>query len=152
MKEEQLARLHAFIGKCVINNLTLPPTLMGGRRVTVQELLHNRSVESLERYADLLENEAPKVSRTNRRLGEKERMAAEGVSYTELIQAVDDMIDYVVMLEQQRLREEEIQELKKYLEKFKTRDQKRDDVKRRLAELGVEFPEDSAPPTQSAAS
>lgn len=152
MKEEQLARLHAFIGKCVINNLTLPPTLMGGRRVTVQELLHNRSVESLERYADLLENEAPKVSRTNKRLGEKERMAAEGVSYTELIQAVDDMIDYVVMLEQQRAREEEIQELKKYLEKFKTRDQKRADVTKRLAELGVEVPEDSVPPTQSATS
>lgn len=149
-------KLYEFVGTCVLHNITLPPTIAGGRPVTVQELIHNRSVESLERYADMLERESPRVSRTQKRKGEPERMVHPQLSFKQLVEAVDLIIEYVVEQEEQQAREQQKTDLLAKLEKFKTRDQKRQDVINELKRLGVEIPEeptvvttDVAPPTQS---
>lgn len=142
--------IHEFIGNCVLNNILLPPTTMGGRNITVQELIHNRSIESLERYADALEQYAPRVSRSEKRLGVEAKMVHPNLSYAQLIDAVDNIIQYRLEQEREEAKLKRIEELRASLSKLQTRDERRAQVAAELAALTGEVKvEDSAPPTQS---
>lgn len=63
---EEKAKLNNFIGSAVYNNIAFPPMVMGGANMTVQDIFHNRTIQSLEKYADFLEKADGSLSRTEK--------------------------------------------------------------------------------------
>lgn len=96
LTSEEKAKLNNFIGSAVYNNIAFPPMAMGGANITVQDIFHNRTIQSLERYADFLEKADSSLSRTEKRnnLTSRTITASTGVtvSYKEII----DFIDLVI--------------------------------------------------------
>lgn len=90
---EERAKWLTFVGMAVVENLALPPMVMGGSKITVQDLIHGRTIQSLEKYADFLEKADASLSRTEKRnsLNSKIITTDTGftVSYKEVVEFID---------------------------------------------------------------
>ena len=119
MKRENLTKtettkLRDFVGNVVMNNVVFPPTQMGASSITIQELLHSRTTESLGKYADFLETQSDKISRTDRLNGVKEKtISGSDITFTEVIEVIDLIIKHKLALEQAAYVEKKKIEIKK---------------------------------------
>ena len=141
MKRENLtkaetAKLREFVGNVVMNNVVFPPTQMGGASITVQELLHQRTVDSLGKYADFLETQSDKISRTDRLNGVKEKtISGSDITFSEAIEVIDLIIKHKLALEQAAFIEKKKIEIRKELDSLKTPKERKAELEKQLASL-----------------
>jgi hypothetical protein len=106
LSPEEKLTFDNFIVKAVSSNITFPAIQMGARNITIQELIHQRTLTSLGEYADFLEKQAPQVTRIERMSGVKEKTISNSdISYKELI----NFIDLVIKMKQIEVEENKVQ-------------------------------------------
>jgi len=138
LNKNETQKLRDFVTECVMSNVVFPPTQMGGSSITVQELLHSRSVDSLGKYADFLEQQGGKISRTDKINGVKEKtISGSAITFGEAIENIDLIIKHKLAEEQKIITAQKIINIKKELENMKTPKEKRADLEKELASLGV---------------
>ena len=127
LSKAELQKLQEFVGKCVIENVTFPPIQMGGSSATIQEIMHNRSVETLGKYNDFLETQSGKVSRLDRINGlEKEkRIGNSSITYTEAVSNIDLIIKNKVYEEYKAKIDARLKEINNELESLETPKEKK---------------------------
>lgn len=141
MKRENLTKtesqkLHDFAAECVMSNVTFPPIQMGGSSVTIQDLLHGRSVDSLAKYAEFLETQGGKISRLEKINGVKEKtISGSDITYAEAVEAIDLIIKHKLAAEQAAKVAQTRIELQKELDSMKTPKERRAEIEAKLASL-----------------
>ena len=140
-KREKLTKaetqsLREFVGECVLSNVVFPPTQMGGSSITIQELLHNRAVDSLGKYADFLEQQGGKLSRIDKINGVQEKkISGSSVTFTQAIEMIDLIIKNKMYDEYRASVEKKVIEIKKELEKMETPKERKAKLEKELAKL-----------------
>lgn len=97
---DEETQLKTFIGTCVFENIILPPTTVGGAGLTVQDILHQRSIASIEKYADHLERLNTTVSRSERKAGKQEKtIVNSNITFSTVIANLDLIIKHKERIE-----------------------------------------------------
>lgn len=132
-------QLTDFVGRCVIENVQFPSSTIGASNTTIQEILHNRSVESLGTYNDYLETQAGKVSRAERIIGagKEKTFGNSKITYSEAISNIDLIIKQKLNQEFEERNRKRALELKKELESLETPNERKNKIKAELKALGV---------------
>lgn len=122
LTKSELQSLQEFVGKCVMENVAFPPIQMGGANATVQDIMHNRSVDSLGKYNDFLESQASRVSRIDKINGKDsdKKIGNSSVSYTEAVSQIDLIIKNKLYAEYKEKMAERLKEINKELEMIET--------------------------------
>ena len=130
---DERTKLQNFYAKCVENNVVFPSITPGTANNTIQELLHQRSITSLDRYADVLEKNINSVSRTEKRNGASEKtLPGSDITYRETVEVIDLIIkekeyqNYVSTMTAKK------ESLKAKLEDLKTPEELRKEVQAEL--------------------
>lgn len=122
LTKSELQSLQEFVGKCVMENVAFPPIQIGGANATVQDIMHNRSVDSLGKYNDFLESQASRVSRIDKINGKDsdKKIGNSSVSYTEAVSQIDLIIKNKLYAEYKEKMAERLKEINKELEMIET--------------------------------
>jgi len=96
LSKNEIQSLQEFVGKCVMENVSFPPVQVGANRANIQEIMHNRSIESLGTYNDFLEKQSGKTSRVDRINGtdQEKKIDNSSVTYTEAVNNIDLIIKH----------------------------------------------------------
>ena len=132
----ELQELDEFVLECVHSNVVFPPTQLGGSGTSIQELRHNRTVESLSKYADFLETQGGKVSRLEKINTIQEKViTGSKVPYSVAVRGID-LITKIKLYEEEKARiEKRKREIKSELDELKTPKEKRAELERELESL-----------------
>lgn len=122
LTKSELQSLQEFVGKCVMENVAFPPIQMGGANATIQDIMHNRSVDSLGKYNDFLESQASRVSRIDKINGKDsdKKIGTSSVSYTDAVSQIDLIIKNKLYIEYKEKMSERLKEINKELEMIET--------------------------------
>jgi uncharacterized protein YukE len=138
LSEKEQEQLKEFYSKCVDENATFPSPIPGTNDINIIELVHYKSIQTLDRIADTLEKGIQNVSRTEKRKGISEKTLKNStISYKDAIDAIDLLIKKKEYEEYSEKIKNEISELKskiddlsspeelkiKFIEKLKTLEQ-----------------------------
>lgn len=132
----ELQEFDAFIVECVNGNVVFPPTQLGGSGATIQELRHNRTVESLAKQTDSLETQGGKVTRLDKINTVQEKMiAGSRMTYSAAVRGLELLIKIKLYDEEKSRIEKRKREIKAELDELKTPKEKRAELERELAGL-----------------
>jgi hypothetical protein len=141
MKREDLSKTEAqklrdFVTDCVMSNVTFPPTQIGGQSITIQDLLHSRTVDSLGKYADFLEQQGGKISRADRILGVEEKtIGSSKITFAQAISTIDLIIKHKLAEDQRASLVKKRIAIKAELDNMKTPKEKKAELEKELANL-----------------
>lgn len=136
LTKQEAQNLRDFVTDCVMSNVAFPPTQMGGQSITVQDLLHSRTVDSLGKYADFLEQQGGKISRMDRINGVQEKtIGTSKITYAKAIETIDLMIKHKLAEDQRASLLKKKIELKAELDSMKTPKERRAELEKELLAL-----------------
>jgi hypothetical protein len=137
LTKSEKQELHQFAGKCVFENVVFPPMQMGGQGTTIQDLIHSRSADSLGKYADHLETQGGKMTRTDKINSiQEKKISGSEVTYTDAVKMIDLIIKHKLYEEYREKVAAKRAELKEELERLETPKERKAKLKAELAELG----------------
>jgi predicted DNA-binding protein YlxM (UPF0122 family) len=126
LTQEEKLTFDNFIVKTVSENVTFPSTQMGARNITIQELIHNRTIESLGEYADFLEKQAPKVSRIDRMKGiEEKTISNSDITFKEVVNFIDIVIKMKSIKNVENKKMKELSEIEEELQMLQTPEERK---------------------------
>ncbi len=133
---DERTKLQNFYAKCVENNVVFPSITPGTANNTIQELLHQRSITSLDRYADVLEKNINSVSRTEKRNGASEKtLPGSDITYRETVEVIDLIIREKEYQEYVRTMSTKKATLEAKLQDLKTPEELRKDIEAELESI-----------------
>lgn len=129
-------QLNEFYSKCVSENATFPSITPGTANVTIQDLVHNRTISTLDKYAEYLEKGIVNVSRHERRKGLTEKtLPGSTITYKSAVESIDIIIkdkEYMFYIDNLKSQKEQLMEK---LENLKTPEEIRSELKKQLEEI-----------------
>lgn len=125
--------LNNFISKCVFSNAYFPSEKLGVNKITVQELLHDFSINSLINFGDFIERKlTSNGSSFKQKAGE---LKFGEIAATELVSALHKIIKYKEFVEERTKNAEILKNLTAELEMFKTPSERKSEIEAKIAAL-----------------